>query len=230
MSLQQATIIVPCFNEEENLRNLVFDFQQEKYYEIFNLLVVENGSTDGSLDYLKQLSIPNFNYVRVRQNRGYGNGLIAGISSSRTRFVGWIHADQLNLLSEIASWDLESLKDDEFIKGYRKNRPASQKVVSVGMELICSLILGQRLREINAQPSLYPREFLIAWENQPLDFSLDMFIYSKAKLVGLKENRKDVLFVDRKIGMSNWKFGIRSILMMSLKTVKASWSFRRLSK
>ncbi len=227
MSFQQATFVVPCFNEELNLRNLVLEFEQEKHYERFNLLIVENGSTDGSLQYLMQLRIPNLEFVRVEQNRGYGNGLLFGISSAKTRFVGWIHADQHNLLSEIASWDLDAIKENEFIKGIRKNRPVSQKVVSLGMERICSMILGQKLKEINAQPSLYPREFLVKWENPPLDFSLDMFFYSKAKLDRLIETRKNVLFVDRTIGSSNWKRGIQSIVLMGLKTIKASWSFRR---
>lgn len=230
MRANQATILVPCFNEKENLRNLVLDFEREKYFEKFNLLIVENGSNDNSLDYLMRLNVPNLKFVKVWNNRGYGNGLIVGISSADTEFVGWIHADQRNLLSEIARWDLESMKHHGFIKGYRTKRPLSQKVVSLGMEWICSLILGQRLREINAQPSLYPRYFLLESDNPPHDFSLDMFFYFKAKVYGLEEIRREVLFVDRMVGYSKWKRDISSIFFMSLNTVKASWKMRQQSK
>lgn len=230
MHSHQATFLVPCFNEKENLSNLILEFEREKYFEKFNLLIVENGSNDNSLEYLMHLHVPNLKFVRVVKNLGYGNGLVTGIASASTEFVGWIHADQHNLLSEIAKWDLESLHGSEFIKGYRKKRPFSQKMVSLGMEWICSLILGHRLRDINAQPSLYPKHFLLDCVNPPHDFSLDLFFYFNAKLNGLKEIRKDVLFVDRIVGFSNWKRGISSIFLMSLNTIKACRKLRQQSK
>lgn len=223
---ENLTIIVPCYNEALSLPLIVSAFNEIKDKNKFQLVLLDNGSTDGSAKFLASVKSSNINIVTVPINKGYGNGLVKAIRNVNTPFTGWIHADQINLLNEINTWDIENLRGNIFVKGVRKHRPLSQRFFSVGMSLCCSIILRVRLREINAQPSIYPTNFLWSLKNPPGDFSVDLFYYSNAKIRGLHETRIKTDFFDRTIGTSNWKTGLASILQMSAITLRAGWRMR----
>ena len=63
------------------------------------------------------------------------------------------------------------------------------------MSLFESLYLGNILWDINAQPNFFHRTFFDSVKNNcPNDFSLDLYLLYKAKIVGLKLIRFNVLF------------------------------------
>lgn len=220
------TVIVPCYNEYSNLEIILDTYVKKRYSGLFQLLIVDNGSSDQTRDFLERINEKGVSSLRVEVNQGYGHGLLAGISYANTDFVGWIHADQSSLLDEVAKLFPLVGDLDLFIKGVRLNRPISQQIFSILMSIFCSLILRQRLYEINAQPSIYPRSFLLECQKPPQDFSIDLFFHYFAKRKGLREQRVRVDFVDRLIGVSTWKSGIHSIFLMGLKILSASWRMR----
>ena len=114
-----------------------------------------------------------------------------------------------------------------FYKGFRVGRTKKEEIISLSMSMICSLILGTKLREVNAQPSIYPRNFLIQMENPPKDFSFDMYVYFRAVSNGLKENRIKVQAPIRTKGTSSWNTGMRAIFKMSLNTILAAIHMKR---
>lgn len=226
MTLLNLTLIVPCYNEHSNLEIILDHYVKKRYSELFHLLIVDNGSSDQTKSLLKHTSQDGVSSLRVEVNQGYGHGLLAGISCANTDLVGWIHADQSTLLDEVAKLIPLAGDLDFFIKGVRLNRPLSQRMFSLLMSRLCSWILSQKLYEINAQPSIYPRDFLLERQRPPQDFSIDLFFYYFAKRNGLQEQRIKIDFVDRLIGVSTWKNGIHSVILMGIKTLSASWKMR----
>jgi hypothetical protein len=82
------------------------------------------------------------------------------------------------------------------------------------------------MRDINAQPNIYPRSLFESIELPPPDFSFDMFVYVKALKAGLYENRFKVITPKRIKGSSSWNTGFASIIKMSQKTITAAYKFR----
>ena len=91
------SIVVPAYNEEKNLSQLWERIQ--KVMEIsnrsFELLVVENGSTDRSLEILKELHEQDkrIQYLSLSRNFGHQSALIAGMEHSRGDVVITMDAD-----------------------------------------------------------------------------------------------------------------------------------------
>jgi glycosyltransferase involved in cell wall biosynthesis len=226
MERVNLTLIVPSFNEHANLNVLVDKYVRNEYSRQFNLLIVDNGSKDETSNFLKNTKTLGISSVRVEVNQGYGHGLLMGISHANTDYVGWIHADQESLLEIVVESHQSVLDDNCFIKGVRLSRPFSQKIFSNLMAVFCSLLLREKLYEINAQPSIYPKSFLVEQINPPKDFSIDLFFHYMAKKNRLNEIRVKVEFVDRLIGVSTWKKGLLSIVMMGSRTLAASWKMR----
>ena len=95
------------------------------------------------------------------------------------------------------------------------------------MALFETIILRKFMWEINAQPTVFPREFYATWEGPPKDFSLDLFAYYKAKQAKLKERRIKVFFPDRKHGNSSWNKGLLSKFHLIIRTLKYSLKLKR---
>jgi polyisoprenyl-phosphate glycosyltransferase len=81
------SIISPIFNEEENIEELVRQVTEavESTGESFEFLLVENGSSDRSIDIIRKLNErdPRIKYVRLSRNFGHQGGIWAGLNYAK---------------------------------------------------------------------------------------------------------------------------------------------------
>lgn len=228
----KLSIVVPCYNEEKNIPLLLQSFAEAIIREDVEVVLVNNGSTDSSCKVIKEL-IPNYSFARVvnvEVNQGYGYGILQGLKACNGEFVGWTHADlqtdPKDVLKALEIIETEN-KKELFIKGNRKGRPIFDQIFTSGMSLFETLYLGVKLYDINAQPNIFPREFMEKWSNPPFDFSLDLYVLYMARKNNLKIVRFDVVFPKRIYGESKWNTGLASKWKFIKRTIEFS---RRLKK
>ena len=164
------SLTLPCFNEEDNIIHLYNEFKNIPLNEIkAELIFVDNGSTDStSLKIDKVISIndkENTNFhikkIELKNNEGYGGGIAAGLKESIGDYIGWTHSDlQTPLIDFYKLYKL--IKDKKFVlgKGNRVNNRGFDSLISRCHEKCASIILGHKMREINAQPKIFSREIL----------------------------------------------------------------------
>ena len=70
----------------------------------------------------------------------------------------------------------ELIEKQCIVKGNRRKRKLKDEVITLGMSIYSSIILGTRLFDINAQPKLFHRSFIDLFSSPPLDFSLDLYV------------------------------------------------------
>jgi len=229
--LIQSQIVIPCFNESEGLLNLI-----EECRSVINLsadtlgfILVNNGSADGSDIIFNQLmgKYPNIEILNLPTNLGYGGGIIAGLKFSSAQVIGWTHADLQTPLIDCLKAALVLEDDESFVKGWRRGRPVSDKLFSRGMGIFESVLFGTRLDEINAQPTLFSRNFYERWRNPPTDFSLDLYALVMASKYKLRIHRLSVDFLPRQFGQSNWNLGFKSRIRFIKRTIKYSFELRK---
>ena len=110
-----------------------------------------------------------------------------------------------------------------FIKGNRKNRPIYDQFFTFGMSLFETFLLGELIYDVNAQPTVFPKEFFFdSWINPPKDFSLDLYSYYLAKKNNYKIKRISVNFLKRISGESKWNINFVSRIRFILQTIKNS--------
>lgn len=190
MGDKNLSIIVPCYNEEKNIPLIIGKFKEllEKRDDV-EVLLVNNGSTDNSR-FVFEESLKNeykIILVNVEKNQGYGYGILSGLKNSKGKVLAWTHADlQTDPEDVLKAYELYLNKknDDKeiFVKGKRKNRNQFDEFFTWGMQIIASLLLKERLDDINAQPKLFSRKFYDEIvEGAPHDFSLDLYFLYYAK-------------------------------------------------
>jgi glycosyltransferase involved in cell wall biosynthesis len=227
----KTQIVIPCFNESEGLLDLIDECRTVIDSSDYSLgfILVDNGSKDGSKEIFKSLQgkYANIETVSLPENQGYGAGIIAGLNSSTAQIIGWTHADLQTPLIDCLRATEAIDAEISFVKGARVGRPFSDRVFSRGMGIFESILFVSRLEEVNAQPTLFNRNFYEKWQNPPADFSLDLYALVVAVKNGLGIRRIKVHFLPRQFGQSNWNNGLKSRIKFVKRTLKYSFELRR---
>lgn len=227
------SLVIPAFNESPTLPALFERCSRGLLSPGVELIVVDNGSTDATPELLESLlpAYPQARSVRVPQNLGYGHGILAGLQAARGDILGWTHAD-LQTPPEDALRGLRLFGEAPnpeflFVKGLRQGRPLADAFFTAGMALFETVMLGSRLWDINAQPTLFHRSFYRAWSQPPDDFSLDLFAFYVARARGLTVRRFPVEFGQRAHGLSRWNIDWRAKMKFIGRTLDYSFKLRR---
>jgi|688.fasta_scaffold357760_2 glycosyltransferase involved in cell wall biosynthesis len=227
----QTQIVIPCFNELDGLLSLIDECLRvvELSSNSLGFILVNNGSNDGSEQIFNGVigQYPNIEIVNLPVNQGYGGGILAGLESSNAQIIGWTHADLQTPLIDCLEAARIIDTGTSFVKGWRKGRPISDRIFSRGMGVFESVLFGSQLEEVNAQPTLFTRNFFERWQNPPTDFSLDLYALVMTVKSGLGIRRINVEFRPRQFGQSNWNFGIKSRIRFIKRTIKYSLELRR---
>ncbi len=113
----ELSVVIPCLNEAETLGICIQKAKRvlEKYNIAGEIIIADNGSSDGSQDIAIKMGARVVNVVE----RGYGNALMGGIESSRGRFVLMGDADDSYDFLEIPKY-LEMLRQGyDLVQGCR---------------------------------------------------------------------------------------------------------------
>jgi glycosyltransferase involved in cell wall biosynthesis len=218
--------VIPCYNEEGNLSALVAALAPLLVREDVEVILVDNGSRDASPARLAELTAtcPRLRTVRVEVNQGYGFGILSGLRAATGDVLAWTHADlqtdPTDALTAFALFRESTTPAQLFVKGRRRHRPLFDVTFTAGMSLFERLVLGRWMVDINAQPTLFHRDFFAGWIEPPHDFSLDLFAFHRALSTGLDVQRVPVDFGVRRAG-----FGHNETLAGKLKLTKRTVSY-----
>ena len=125
MNSHSISFIIPVYNEEANIRNAIQSVSAEfpKICPDFEIIVVESGSTDNSLQIIREEAEKNKNIVVAHQERkeGMGSALREGYRHCTKEWVCHLEADLPFDFNDIA---IASRYFDhyDFIRGYRTGR------------------------------------------------------------------------------------------------------------
>jgi glycosyltransferase involved in cell wall biosynthesis len=228
------SLVIPCYNESRSLKQLVGRCSELLTRPDLEIILVNNGSTDDSrleIDALTNTDLPeNLRFVHAEQNLGYGGGILFGLEQCRGEVLGWTHADlQTDPADFLKAIVLTEYTDSiPFIKGRRTGRPLTDTLFTIGMSIYETFLLKSKLWDINAQPTVFPRNFYMSVKNEaPSDFSLDLFFYFKALTAGIPVKRFKVLFEKRQHGESSWNVDWSSKKRFIVRTVQFSKNLKK---
>ena len=92
MSSPSVSVIVVNWNRRDLLRACLLSLQQQTFQD-FELIVVDNGSTDGSLDLLREAPLDRMKTIANPENRGFCAANNQGIEAADGQFIGLLNND-----------------------------------------------------------------------------------------------------------------------------------------
>jgi len=229
----QLSIIIPCYNESENILLVLERFEKILSPNIqTELILVDNNSKDNTQEVLKKL-LPKYEFARTifQPIPGYGSAIFKGLKSAKGEFICWTHADmQTDPRDTIKAYNIiksQPIPKKSFIKGNRAKRPFFDKFFEFGMSIFESIILRTKMFDINAQPNLFHKSFLNLMTNPPEDFSFDLYTYYLAKTNNYNIKRFQVFFPRRIHGESAWNTDLPSKLKFIKRTLDFTFKLKK---
>lgn len=196
------SLIIPCFNEEGNIDELINNSKNFLSYQNNELILVNNGSIDKTKNKIEKYKtiFNNIVSINIDKNIGFGNGVLKGIEISRGKTIIYTHADpEVDQLDVLRGIDLIPKNKNYFIKGNRVNRRKNNwsifdRIISSSLSVITSLLFFKYIFDLHAQPVIFNRELTKYFDSPPNDFMFDIYIYLLAIKKKFKVKRFAVNF------------------------------------
>jgi glycosyltransferase involved in cell wall biosynthesis len=160
------SIVIPLYNEEENVEPLYDQLKAalEGVGREYEIIIVDDGSTDGSFDVLKRLhgDEKRLKVIRFRRNFGKAAALSAGFETAEGEVVITMDGDLQDDPQEIPRF-LQKLEEGfDLVSGWKKQRrdPFSKRWPSRVFNWTVSFLTGLRLHDLNCGFKAYRREVI----------------------------------------------------------------------
>ena len=221
--MSDSLVIIPTYNEKENIEQMlhkVFSLKKE-----FHVLVVDDGSPDGTADIVKTLAKTYVGKLFIEERKGkqgLGTAYIHGFKWALQREYGYIfemdadfshNPDDLERLYHACAVEGADMSiGSRYCKGGKvKNWPFMRWLMSYFASVYVRIILWLNIKDTTAGFKCYKRAVLEA-----IDFTAIKFVgyafqiemkYSAHKL-GFKLKEVPIVFIDRQLGQSKMSMKI----------------------
>ena len=157
----EISVVIPVFNERESLDILYQKIceQLEELGKSFELIFIDDGSTDGSYKTLSALHRKDsrVQVIRFRRNFGKSSALSAGFSASSGELVFTMDSDLQDDPAEMGAFIEKLNQGYDLVSGWKFKRkdPLSKRIPSRLFNFVTSLASGIRLHDFNCGFKLY---------------------------------------------------------------------------
>ncbi len=224
-----VSLVIPVFNEAENLPELHRELPpvMEKLGRAFEIIFIDDGSTDASWDVLKRLqkNDHHIKLIRLRRNFGQTAALAAGFDYSRGEIIISLDADLQNDPSDIPLLVQKIEDGHDIVSGWRRSRKDrffSRRLPSIIANRLISRLTHVRLHDYGCTLKAFRREVI---KNVKLYGELHRFIPAIASQLGVSIAEVEVHHRPRKHGRSKYSIFRFTKVILDMLTVKFLLSY-----
>lgn len=206
------TVIAPVYNEASNIRPLYDEITAalEGVEEDYEIILVDDGSTDGGFEIMEALHRLDSRLVVVRFRRNFGQSaaFAAGFNYARGETIVTLDADLQNDPADIPLLLGKLAEGYDVVAGWRKNRKDSivRRIPSVLANRLIARTTGVHLHDTGCSLRAYRREVI---ESIHLYGEMHRFIPALASWVGITLAEVPVNHRPRTQGVAKYgRFGL----------------------
>lgn len=226
---KEISVVVPVFNEEENLPLLI-----PKLVKVLNdlgksyeMIFVDDGSTDRSLTILKEMASHHslLRVLRFKKNQGLSTALVAGMREARGEKIVTLDSDLQNDPADIPRL-LGYLDHYDMATGWRQKREDSwlKRISSRIANTIRNWLSGEEIHDSACTLRAFKRECI---KEIPIFNGMHRFLSTLVKMEGYRIIEVPVTHHPRRYGKS--KYNIRNRMVRAfIDLLAVRWMKRRI--
>lgn len=211
----KISVVISVYNEAENILPLIEWISSALQNYEYEIVYVDDGSTDNTLKELHAISHPHLHVVEFRKNYGQSLALMAGIDYAHGEYIATMDGDLQNDPTDIpAMLKIAEEQGYDLVLGNRANRKDKaiiRKLPSAIANYIIRSSSGIKLKDYGCALKVFKAEIA---KDLGLYGELHRFIPVLAALEGAKMTQIDVKHHARKFGKSKYGLG-RTFKVMS---------------
>ncbi len=160
------SVFFPCYNDESSISKLVVEASEvlKKVARDWEVIVVDDGSTDNSRKILRDLAEKNFNLKLIfhKKNRGYGGALKSGFKYATKELVFYTDGDGQYDVKEILKLLPRMTSNIDVVQGYKLKRHDAfyRMVIGTLYHHFSRLVFNIKVRDIDCDFRLIRRKAL----------------------------------------------------------------------
>lgn len=225
----ELSVVIPVYNEAPNVEALYKEFTQvlAGVGRAYELVLVDDGSTDGSFDILKRLQAgdPHVRVIQFRRNFGQTAAFAAGFAAARGSLIVTADADLQNDAHDIPIMLDQIQNGADIVCGWRKDRKdpfLTRRLPSMVANRLISWATGVRLNDYGCSLKIFRAEVI-----KPLRLRGEMhrFLPALASEYGVRIVEVPVGHRPRMHGESKYGLSRTVRVMLDLLTVKFLLSY-----
>ncbi len=227
--LLDISIVVPVYNEEQSLTTLHAAITETlvEYRRSYEILFVDDGSSDGSFAVLAEIQArdPHVRVVRLRRNFGQTAAMSAAFRYSRGRIIIPMDADLQNDPADIPRLVAKLEEGYDVVSGWRVDRQdhlVSRRLPSMLANWLIGKVTGVRLHDYGCSLKAYRADVV---KNVHLYGEMHRFIPALASWYGSRIAELPVNHHPRRFGHTKYGIGRTFRVLLDLITVKFLLSF-----
>tara|TARA_Y100001980_G_C14531544_1_gene307560 strand:+ start:50 stop:934 length:885 start_codon:yes stop_codon:yes gene_type:complete len=157
----QHSLIIPIFNEKKGIENTLKDLEVFSNEDSFEVILVDDGSTDGTAKILSNRK--NINLVKHDFNKGYGAALKTGIKNATGSIICIADADGTYPLKKLFDFVDVLVKENlDMVVGARTGEsvqiPLIRKPAKWFINMLANYITGEKIPDINSGLRVFRKE------------------------------------------------------------------------
>jgi len=199
------SVVVPLMNEEENIKYLIEEIDEALKDFDYELILVDDGSTDNTVDEIKKYMSDKVKLVVLNRNYGQTSAMAAGIDVAKGDLIVTIDGDLQNDPKDIPKM-IEKLNQGydvvAGIRAKRKDEPVRKFLSKIANKIIRK-ITGVHITDYGCTLKVFKKDVA---KNLGLYGELHRFIPILAKMYGAKITEIPVNHRERKFGRSKYGF------------------------
>lgn len=225
----QLSVIIPVFNEEENIESLCREIREalEGLGLEYEILAIDDGSIDDSFTILKRIHEEDrrVRVIRFRRNFGQTAAFAAGFDLAQGKTVITLDADLQNDPADMPRLLAKLEEGYDVVSGWRVERRdpfLTRRLPSMIANWLISEITGVRLHDYGCSLKAYRREVV---KNVRLYGELHRFIPALASWMGVQVTEVPVNHRPRKFGQTKYGLSRTIRVLLDLLTVRFLLSY-----
>ncbi len=227
--IPELSVVIPVHNESPNIKPLYEELTQTlgRYGRAYELLIVDDGSTDDTFEQLASLQArdPRLRVIRFRRNFGQTAAFAAGIAHARGRLVVTADGDLQNDPRDIPAMVALIDQGNDIVCGWRKDRKdtfITRRVPSIVANKLISWATGVPLHDYGCSLKVFRSEVI-----KPLRLYGEMhrFLPAIASQIGVKIAEMEVNHRARSAGVTKYGLSRTIRVVLDLATVKFLLSY-----
>ena len=229
-SFNKISIVIPCLNEEQNLRLVTGPIGQqlEQYPQSSEIVLVDDGSTDGSWALIQQLRHEDKRIRGIKLSRNFGKeaAVAAGLAHAEGDLVILMDSDLQHppelIPKMIEIWRHNDVEIVDAVKQSRGDEGSIKNIFSRLFYVLFSKMADLDLRNASDY-KLLSRKALDAWSRLP---ERNLFFRGMSLWIGYPRAEIPFSVAPRTVGRSGWGYGKLTQLAISALTAYSSAPLR----
>ena len=161
---KRVTIILSSYNEKLSIRGTINELI--KHIPDVQIVVVDDNSSDGTLEILKDINYPKLKIFSRKKTKGLASAFLLGLINADGEIIGWVDSNMGSvverfpkMISELNNFDIVLLS--RYVEGGKDHRNKVRVIASKLVNSLSRLILSSKINDLSSGIFVMKREVLL---------------------------------------------------------------------